>query len=55
MVYFGALSNIMPYSICQKLDMDPKKRYIQIVQLDHSKVKILGELRNVLMRLFVNP
>lgn len=54
MVDSRALSNVMPFSLCQKLDVDPKKSNIQIVQLDHSKVKVLEEMRNVLIRLSVD-
>ena len=54
MVDFGASSNVMPYSVCQKLNVDPKKNNNQIVQLDHGKVKVLGEMKNVLIRLSVD-
>ena len=55
MVDSGASSNVMPYSVFHKLNIDPEKRNLQIVQLDRSRVKVLGELRNVLMRLYVDP
>jgi predicted aspartyl protease len=51
----GASSNVMPYSVCKKLNIEPKKSSIQIVQLDRSNVKVLGELKNVLIRLSLNP
>jgi len=44
----------MPFSVCQKLNVDPKKINIQIVQLNHSKVRVLGEMRNVLIRLSID-
>ena len=36
------------------MNVYPKKRNIQIVQLDQSKVRFLGEMRNVLIRLLVD-
>ena len=54
MVDSGASSNVMPFSVCQKLNVDPKKSNIQIVRLDQSKVRVLGEMRNVLIILSVD-
>ena len=54
MVDSKASLNVMSFSVCQKLNVDPKKSNIQIVQLDRSKVKVLGEMRNVLIRLSVD-
>ena len=54
MIDSGASSNVMPFSVCQKLNADPKKSNIQIVQLDRSKVRVLGEMKNVLIRHFVD-
>jgi hypothetical protein len=50
----GASSNIMPYSVCLKLNISPQKSVVQIVQLDHTKVKVLGEMNSVLIRLSSN-
>ena len=55
MVDSRALNNGIPYSVFQKLNIDPKKSNIQIMQLDQSRVKVLGELRSIFMRLFVDP
>jgi hypothetical protein len=55
MVDSGASSNVIPYVMCQKLNVEPKKCDIQIVQLDRSNVKVIGELKNVLIRLAFNP
>lgn len=55
MVESGSSSNVMPYSVCQKMNIDPRKSNIQIVQLDCSRVKVLGELRNVFMIIFADP
>ena len=54
MVDSSTSSNVMPFSVCQKLNVGPKKSNIQIVQLDQSKVRDLGEMRNVLIRLSVD-
>ena len=51
MVDSSASSNVMPFLVCQKLNVDPKKSNIQIIQLDKSKVRVMGEMKNVLIRL----
>ena len=40
----GASTNILPRSICAKLNVQPKKSAICIVQLDRSQVEVIGEL-----------
>ena len=45
----------MPLSICKKINSTYENFPIQIVQLDKSKAKVVGRLRNVLLRLFVDP
>ena len=55
MVDLGASSNVMPLSVCKKLNATWETYPIQIVQLDGSKVKVVGRLRNVLLRLFADP
>ena len=40
----GASSNIMLASVCSKLNIEPQKSAIHIVQLDHTKVQVLGEI-----------
>lgn len=44
----------MPYSVCLQINAQPQKSSIQIVQLDITKVKVLGELKEVLIRLSSN-
>lgn len=51
----SASSNVMPYNVCKKLNSQYIKSTSQIVQLDKSNVKVLGELKNVLIRLSSNP
>ena len=55
MVESGASSNVMPLSMCKKLNATWETCPIQIVQLDRSKVKVVGRLRNVLLRLSADP
>ena len=55
MVDSGASSNIMPLSVCKKFNATWENCLIQIVQLDRSKVKVVGRLRNVLLRLSEDP
>ena len=35
-----ASSNVMPYSVCKKLNAKPKMRKTKIIQLDRSPVKV---------------
>ena len=53
MVDSGASSNVMPLSV-QKLNAEVKP-YLKIIQLDRTNVKVIGELKNVLVRLSSNP
>jgi hypothetical protein len=50
----GASSNVMPYSICKKLNVEPQVCNKKIIQLDRSHVKVLGELKDVLIHLSSN-
>ena len=54
MVDSGASSNVMSLYVC-KLNATYENFPIQIVQLDRSKVKVVGRLRNVLLGLSVDP
>jgi hypothetical protein len=49
-----ALSNVMPYSVCKKLNAKPHMRKTNIIQLHRSHVKVLGELKDVLIFLSSN-
>ena len=55
MIDSGASANVMPYSVCKKLNANPTPCEIQISQLDRSKVKIVGELKGVMIRMANNP
>ena len=41
--------------MCKKLNVEPQKSSTQIVQLDFSNVKVMGELKDALMILASNP
>jgi hypothetical protein len=55
MVDSGASSNVMPLSVCQKINAEVKPSDLKIIQLDRTNVKVIGELKNVLIRLSSNP
>ena len=55
MVDSGASSNFMPLSVCKKLNATWGTCPIQIVKLDRYKVKVVGRLRNILLRLSADP
>jgi len=42
-----ASSNIMPRTVCTKLDITPQKSIVHIFQLDITKVEVLGERASV--------
>ena len=50
----GASSNMMSYSVCKKLNDDPQICKTKIIQLDRSNVKVMGELKDVLILLSSN-
>ena len=45
---------MIPYLVCKKLNVEPQICKINIVQLDRSDVKVLGELKDVLILLSLN-
>ena len=55
LVDYGASSNVMPYSVCKKLNEEPQMSKTKIIQLDRSHVKVFGELKDVLIQLSSNP
>jgi hypothetical protein len=50
----GASLNVMPYSVCVNLNVKPQIRKTNIIQLDRSHVKIVAELKDVLILLSSN-
>jgi hypothetical protein len=51
----GASSNVMPLSICKKLNTVPLKRDKHVIQLDKTQVKVMGELKDVMIRIATHP
>ena len=41
--------NVIPYSICKKLNVEPQICKTKIIQLDRSHVMVLGKLKDVLI------
>jgi ribonuclease HI len=54
MVDSGESSNVMPWSVCQKINAEVEPSTLKIIQLDRTNVKVIGELKNVLIRLSSN-
>ena len=44
----------MPYSVCKNLNAQPKMCRTKIIQLDRSHVKVMGELKDVMIQLSSN-
>jgi hypothetical protein len=44
MVDSRASSNVMPFKFCERLNVNPEEYDIQIIQLDKTQVKVIGEL-----------
>lgn len=51
----SASSTVMPYVVAKRLHVIPKKIGTQIMQLDRTNVKVIGELKNVLIRMAAKP
>jgi hypothetical protein len=49
MVDSSASPNVMPLSVCQKNSVEVKPSDLKIIQLDQTKVNVIGELKNVLI------
>ena len=50
----GASVNVMPLSVCKKINGQPKPSTWQVIQLDRTNVKLIGEMEDVLIRLYSN-
>lgn len=55
MVESSASSNILPRTVCAKLNVQHQKSAVRIVQLDWSQVEVIGELNQVTIRLSSDP
>jgi hypothetical protein len=51
----GASSNVMPLSVCKKLNAIPLKSDKHVIQLDRTQVKVIGELKDVMIRISTHP
>jgi hypothetical protein len=51
----GESSNVMPLSICKKLNAVLLKSDKHIIQLDITRVKFIGEIKDVMMRMATHP
>jgi hypothetical protein len=50
----GASLNVIPFSVCKKLNAQPEMCRTKIIQLDRSHVKVMGELKDVMIQLSSN-
>ena len=55
LVDFGDSSTVMPYVVANRLWAVPKKTGTRIMQLDRTNVKVIGELKDVLIRMAAKP
>ena len=55
LVDFGASSNVMPLSICRRINGQPIPSPSRIIQLDIFAFKVIGEMKYVLIRLSADP
>ena len=55
MIDSGASSNVMSFFVCKKLNAYWEPYPSHIVQLDISRVRVVGELKNVLLTISVDP
>ena len=45
---------MMPFSVCKNLNAQPKMCKTKIIRLDRSHVKVMGELKDVMIRISLN-
>jgi hypothetical protein len=55
LVDLGASSNVIPLSICKKLNVVPLKSGKHVIQLDITQVNVMGELKDVMIRIATHP
>ena len=46
--------NVMPLEVCKNINGQPEPTAWEVVQLDRMGVKVVGEMKNVLIRLSAN-
>ena len=49
MVDSGASTNVMPLSVCERINGQPKPYNGKIIQLDRTTVKVVGEMEDVMI------
>ena len=54
LVYSRDSSNVMSLSVCRNINGQPTPSSCKIIQLDRSVVEVVGEMKNVLIQLFVD-
>ena len=50
----GASVNVMPMSVCRKINGQPKPSTWRVIQLDRTNLKVIGEMKDFLIRLSSN-
>jgi hypothetical protein len=55
LVDLGASSNVIPLSICKKLNVVPLQSDKHAIQLDKTQVKVMRELKDVMIRIMTHP
>ena len=55
MIDFGESYDVISISICRNLNANWEACPTQIVQLDRSRVKVVGEIKNGLLTLSIDP
>jgi hypothetical protein len=55
LVESGASSNVMLLSTCKKLNAVPLKSDKHVIQVDKNQVKVMGELKDVMIRIATHP
>jgi ribonuclease HI len=55
MVDSVASSNVMHLSVCQKINAEVQPSSLKIIHLDRTNIKVISELKNVMVRLSSNP
>ena len=51
---FGAAVNVMPLEICKRINGQLESTHHEVTQLDRTGVKVVGEMKNVIIRLAAN-
>ena len=46
--------NVMSLAVCKKINGQPKPTTWEVIQIDRTSFKVVGEMRNVLIRLSAN-